>query len=118
MPYWKWRSASTALIAGVFISASFAAAQQPTPPPKPAADASTLDLEQLMKIEVVVAGSKRAQQTRDVASFVSVVTAADIKQHGYRTLSAVLNTLPSFYLSNDRNYTFLGVRGFGRAGRQ
>ena len=66
------------------------------PTAQTAADASTLDLEQLMKIEVVVAGSKRAQQTRDVASFVSVVTAADIKQHGYRTLSAVLNTLPVF----------------------
>jgi iron complex outermembrane receptor protein len=75
-----------------------------------------MDLEQLMKVEVVVAGSKRAQQTRDVASFVSVVTAADIKQHGYRTLSAILNTLPSFYLSNDRHFTFLGVRGFGRPG--
>jgi outer membrane cobalamin receptor len=75
-----------------------------------------MDLEQLMKIEVVVAGSKRVQQTRDVASFVSVVTAADIKEHGYRTLGAVLKTLPSFYISNDRNYTFLGVRGFERSG--
>jgi outer membrane cobalamin receptor len=100
----------------VLIPASFAAAQQPTPPPRAAVDASTMDLEQLMKIEVVVAGSKRAQQTRDVASFVSVVTAADIKQHGYRTLSAVLKTLPSFYLSDDRNYSFLGVRGFERSG--
>jgi outer membrane receptor for ferrienterochelin and colicin len=117
MPYRQLRSASVFLIASVLISASLAAAQQPTPPPqKPAVDPSTMDLEQLMKIEVVVAGSKRAQQTRDVASFVSVVTAADIKQHGYRTLSAVLNTLPSFYLSNDRHFTFLGVRGFGRAG--
>ena len=108
---------SAFLIGMVLTSASFASAQQPTPPPvKAAPDASTMDLEQLMKIEVVVAGSKRAQQSRDVASFVSVVTAADIKQHGYRTLSAVLNTLPSFYLSNDRHFTFLGVRGFGRAG--
>ena len=116
-PYWHRRIASAFLIGSVLLSATFAAAQQPTPPAKKASvDASTLDLEQLMKIEVVVAGSKRAQQTRDVASFVSVVTAADIKQHGYRTLSAVLNTLPSFYLSNDRHFTFLGVRGFARAG--
>jgi iron complex outermembrane receptor protein len=116
MSHWRWRPVSTFLIGSVLISASIAAAQQPTPPPKPAADASTLDLEQLMNVEVVVAGSKRAQQARDVASFVSVVTAADISEHGYRTLSAVLKTLPSFYLSNDRNYTSLGVRGFTRPG--
>ena len=75
-----------------------------------------MDLEQLMKIEIVVAGSKRAQQARDVASFVSIVTAADIRQHGYRTLSAVLQTLPSFYVSYDRSFTQIGVRGFKRSG--
>ncbi len=116
MPNRQWWSASAFLIGSLLIPASLAVAQQPTPPPKHAVDTLTRDLEQLMQIEVVVAGSKRAQQTRDVASFVSVVTAADIKEHGYRSLSAVLNTLPSFYLSNDRHFTFLGVRGFGRAG--
>ena len=117
IPNWQCRSASVLLIAGVLLSASLASAQQPTPPPnKATVDPSTMDLEQLMKIEVVVAGSKRVQQTRDVASFVSVVTAADIKQHGYRTLSAVLKTLTGFYLSDDRAYTFIGVRGFQRSG--
>ena len=114
MPYWPRRPAIAFLIGSVLISASPLTAQQPTPPK--ISDPSTMDLEQLMQIEVVVAGSKRAQQTRDVASFVSIVTAADIKQHGYRTLGAVLKTLPSFYLSDDRNYTFLGVRGFERSG--
>jgi len=75
-----------------------------------------MDLEQLMKIEIVVAGSKRAQQTRDVPSYVSVVTAADIREHGYRTLADVLRTLPGFYVSNDRNYSYVGVRGFSRPG--
>jgi iron complex outermembrane receptor protein len=75
-----------------------------------------MDLEQLMKVEVVFAGSKRAQQTRDVPSFVSVVTAAEIKEHGYRTLADVLKTLSSFYVSNDRNYSHIGVRGFERPG--
>jgi iron complex outermembrane receptor protein len=116
-PCWQWRSAIALLIASVLLSADIAVAQQPTPPPRKAmVDPSTMDLEQLMKIEVVVAGSKRVQQTRDVASFVSVVTAADIKQHGYRTLSAVLKTLTGFYLSDDRAYTFIGVRGFQRSG--
>jgi outer membrane cobalamin receptor len=107
---------SAFLIGSVLISASVAAAQQPTPPPPKAADSSTMDLEQLMKIEIVVAGSKRAQESRDVPAFVSVVTAADISEHGYRTLADVLRTLPGFYVSNDRNYSYIGVRGFSRPG--
>jgi outer membrane receptor protein involved in Fe transport len=116
MPRWQWRSVSAFLIGSVLISASFAAAQQPTPPPKAALDQSTMDLEQLMKIEIVVAGSKRAQQSRDVPSFVSVVSAAEIREHGYRTLADVLRTLPGFYVTNDRNYSYIGVRGFSRPG--
>ena len=116
MPCWQWRSASAFLIGSVLISASLAAAQQPTPPPKQAIDTISNDLEQLMKIEIVVAGSKRAQESRDVASSVSVVTAAEIREHGYRTLADVLRTLPGFYVSNDRNYSYIGVRGFSRPG--
>ncbi|HEX9129575.1 MAG TPA: TonB-dependent receptor [Gemmatimonadaceae bacterium] len=116
MPYWQWRSVSAFLIGSLLISASLAAAQQPTPPPKHAIDTISNDLEQLMKIEIVVAGSKRAQESRDVASSVSVVTAADIKEHGYRTLADVLRTLPGFYVSNDRNYSYVGIRGFSRPG--
>jgi outer membrane receptor protein involved in Fe transport len=100
----------------VLISASLAVAQQPTPPPKSGIDTLTMDLERLMQIEIVVAGSKRAQQTRDVASFVSVVSAAEIREHGYRTLADVLRTLPGFYVTNDRNYSYLGIRGFSRPG--
>ena len=113
---WHWRRMSVFLIGSVLISASFAAAQQPTPPPPKAAEPSTMDLEQLMKIEIVVAGSKRAQQSRDVPSFVSVVSAAEIREHGYRTLADVLRTLPGFYVSSDRNYSYIGVRGFSRPG--
>ncbi|HMG69468.1 MAG TPA: TonB-dependent receptor plug domain-containing protein, partial [Gemmatimonadaceae bacterium] len=115
MPSRQLRSASVVLIAGLLISASLAAAQQPTPPPKHATD-SLMDLEQLMNIEIVVAGSKRAQDSRDVASFVSVVSAAEIREHGYRTLADVLRTLPGFYVSSDRNYSYIGVRGFSRPG--
>ncbi|MGZ3333188.1 MAG: TonB-dependent receptor plug domain-containing protein [Gemmatimonadaceae bacterium] len=115
-PCRQWRSVSVFLIGSVLISATHAAAQQPTPPPKQATDTIANDLEQLMKIEIVVAGSKRAQDPRDVPSFVSVVTAADIKEHGYRTLADVLRTLPGFYVSNDRNYSYIGVRGFSRPG--
>ena len=45
MPYWQWRPVSAFLIGSVLISATFAAAQQPTPPPKHAIDSLTMDLE-------------------------------------------------------------------------
>jgi outer membrane receptor protein involved in Fe transport len=116
MPNRQWWSASAFLIGSLLIPASLAVAQQPTPPPKHAIDTLTRDLEQLMQIEIVVAGSKRAQESRDVASSVSVVTSAEIREHGYRTLADVLRTLPGFYVSNDRNYSYIGVRGFSRPG--
>jgi iron complex outermembrane receptor protein len=93
-----------------------AAAQPGRPPQSPPADLSRLDLEQLMQLEVVYAASKRNQDPRKVASVVSVVTAAEIRQHGYRTLGDVLRSLPSFFVSYDRNYTYLGVRGFSQPG--
>src|SRR4051812_8011069 len=109
------RALSIFLVANAILLPSLMEAQQERPASK-TADSSTMDLEQLMKIEIVVAGSKRAQQSRDVASFVSVVSAADIREHGYRTLADILRTLPGFYVSNDRNYSYLGVRGFSRPG--
>jgi iron complex outermembrane receptor protein len=95
------------------------ARSQPPPVPKAPVDApglEGLDLEQLMDIEVVFAASKRDQRTRDVLSFVSVVTAEEIRAHGYRTLGDILRTLPGFYVSNDRSASHVGVRGFERPG--
>ena len=112
------RAARSALVVAIalLVRATTALAQTSAAPPRPPPDLATLDLEQLMQLEVVVAGSKRAQNTRAVPSFVSVVTAADIAEHGYRTLADVLKTLSSFYVTNDRNYSYVGVRGFERSG--
>jgi iron complex outermembrane receptor protein len=112
------RTARSALVVAIalLVRATTVLAQTSAPPPRPPPDLAALDLEQLMQLEIVVAGSKRAQNTRAVPSFVSVVTAADIAQHGYRTLADVLKTLSSFYVTNDRNYSYVGVRGFERSG--
>ena len=93
-----------------------ASAQERDASRKPAPDLSTLDLEQLLQVEIVYAASKREQKLREAPSAVSVVTAEEIRQHGYRTLADVLRTLPSFYVTYDRNYSYVGVRGFARPG--
>jgi iron complex outermembrane receptor protein len=62
----------------------------------------------------VTTASKYAQSSRDAPSALRVVTAEDIATYGYRTLAEVLRSLPGVYLTHDRNYTYIGVRGFGR----
>src|SRR5690349_7526583 len=105
----NWRTARRALavaaLSAGWATMSAAAGRAPAMPDS-TPDLSALDLEQLMAIQVVYAASKHSQQTRDVPSFVSVVTAEQIREHGYRTVGDVLKTLPSFYVSNDRNYSY------------
>ena len=86
-------------------------------PPRPAAaDLSKLSLEELMNVEVVYGPSRYAQKASEAPSSVTIVTAADIRQFGYRTLADVLRSVRGFYVTYDRNYAYVGTRGFGRPG--
>jgi outer membrane receptor for ferrienterochelin and colicin len=85
------------------------AAQDATP------DLSQVSLEQLGNIKVYSA-SKHLQSAGDAPSSVTVITADDIQQHGYRTLAGVLQTVRGFFVTNDRNYSSIGVRGSARPG--
>lgn len=80
-----------------------------------AEDLTSLSLDQLMSIEVVTA-SKFAQKANEAPSSVTVVTADDIRTFGYRSLGDVLRSVRGTYVSYDRNYSYLGTRGFGRPG--
>jgi iron complex outermembrane receptor protein len=67
-------------------------------------------------IPSVFGASKYEQRITEAPSSVSIVTAAEIKKYGYRSLADILRSLRSFYLTNDRNYEYVGVRGFNRPG--
>jgi outer membrane receptor for ferrienterochelin and colicins len=77
-----------------------------------------LDIEQLMKVEIAtVFGASRFEQTvLEAPSSISIVTASDIRQYGYRTMADILRSVRGFYITYDRNYDYMGVRGFGRPG--
>jgi outer membrane receptor protein involved in Fe transport len=79
------------------------------------ADLADLPLEQLLTLEVVSA-SKFVQKVSEAPSAVSVVTAADIKAFGWRSLADVLRSMRGVVVTGDRNYSYMGVRGFQRPG--
>jgi outer membrane receptor protein involved in Fe transport len=79
------------------------------------ADLTTLPLEQLMSMEVYSA-SRFSQKATQAPSNVTILTSADIRAYGWRTLADALRSIRGLYTSNDRTYTYLGARGFQRPG--
>jgi outer membrane receptor for ferrienterochelin and colicins len=72
-----------------------------------------MDLSDLMNQKVVTA-SKYEQNSSEAASSIGVITSEEIKQYVYRTLGEALNSQRGMFASNDKNYTYVGSRGFGR----
>ncbi|HKW63971.1 MAG TPA: TonB-dependent receptor [Candidatus Acidoferrum sp.] len=101
------------LLAGVKVLAGSAAAQE-----SKQNDLGGMSLEELAKVKVesVYGAAKFLQKASDVPSSVTVVTAEQIQKYGYRTLADVLKSVRGFYVINDRNYSYVGVRGFSRPG--
>jgi len=64
-------------------------------------------------IPSVYGASKYEQKVTKAPASVSIVTADEIRKYGYRTFAEILSSLKGFYTTNDRNYGFAGVRGFG-----
>jgi len=84
------------------------------PAERPPGSLLSLTLDQLaeMPIPKVEAASKWAQLVTLAPSSVTIVTNEQIKLYGYRTLADILQGTAGFHVSYDRNYSFLGTRGF------
>jgi iron complex outermembrane receptor protein len=75
-------------------------------------------VEELMRMEVepVFGASKRLQPVTQAPASVTIVTRDEIARYGYRTLADVLRSVRGFQVTYDRNYSYLGARGFARPG--
>src|SRR3972149_963898 len=78
----------------------------PAPPP-----VDSISLEELMNIPVYGA-SKYDQKVTEAPSSVTIVTSRDIVRYGYRTLADIIRAQREFYVNYDRNYHYMGIRGF------
>jgi outer membrane receptor for ferrienterochelin and colicins len=106
---------ATRLLAGTAaVVAVFSAAAQA--PKEHVRELGELNIKELMELEVdsVFAASRYLQKSERAPSATTVITSADIKRFGARTLADVINSVRGMYAPNDRNYTYLGIRGFQR----
>ena len=67
-----------------------------------------------LKVDTVFGASKFQQKVTEAPSSVTIITADEIQKYGYRTLSDVLQSVPGFYVTSDRNYSYIGVDGISR----
>ena len=112
-PGWPWPTLmglTAGLLSGLAASADSAAAAGGTN------DLTQLSLQELMavKIEQVSTPSRFTQKAAEAPSSVSVITSEEIQVYGYRTLADILKGVRGLYVSNDRSYSYLGIRGFSR----
>ncbi|MEP6916424.1 MAG: TonB-dependent receptor, partial [Acidobacteriota bacterium] len=81
-------------------------------------DLSQISIEDLggLSVQRVFGASDRLQPVTEVPSSVTIVTADEISRFGYRTLADILGGVRGFFVTNDRNYSYVGARGFNRPG--
>lgn len=78
-------------------------------------DAIAMSLDELVAVRIL-ATPKFAEDAEHSPSSVSIVTAAEIRSFGWRTLGDVLRSLQGFTVTDDHTYAYAGVRGISAPG--
>lgn len=84
-------------------------------PAHAATDALDLPLEELVKVRII-STPKFSENPDRIPSAVSILTRADIRTFGWRTLADALRTLQGFNVTDDHTYRYAGVRGISPVG--
>jgi outer membrane receptor for ferrienterochelin and colicins len=114
-----------AMVRGALISIALSLLPLFIPTPSLAQDSrpdknlTDMSLEELMSVRIdsVSSASGFKQKVTEAPASITIITSEDIRRYGYRTLADILRNVPGFYVSYDRNYSYLGVRGFGLPGQ-
>lgn len=84
---------------------------------KPDAPApATVEDSMFLEIPVVEAATLHTQTLEEAPASVSVISGAEIRKYGYRTLGEAIASVRGFYFTNDRTYDYSGVRGLSIPG--
>jgi len=77
-----------------------------------------LSIEELMGVDAgrVFGASERMQPVTEAPASVSFITAEEIEEYGYKTLADILRGVRGVYITDDRNFSWVGIRGFGKPG--
>lgn len=85
--------------------------------PTPMSESAQISGEEAMLLgetPIVYSAAKYEQKINEAPASVTLITADQIRKYGYRSLHQVLQSVPGFFISNDRFYDYLGIRGFNR----
>lgn len=71
---------------------------------------------QLSPFEEVVAASRTSEAVEDAPASVTIISNQELRAMGYPTIAEAVRGVRGLYLSDDRSYATVGVRGFSRPG--
>lgn len=115
----SFASPSRAIFVLLFVAFSPVSQAQSVPTPVPSSrDPADLTIDELFeaRVEKVYSASKYEQKVTQAPASVTIVSRNDIEKFGYRNLADVLRGARGIYVTYERNYSNLGLRGFGRPG--
>jgi iron complex outermembrane receptor protein len=85
-------------------------------PTKESAQVSGEEAMLLGETPIVYSAAKYEQKINEAPASVTLITADQIRKYGYRTFAQILQSVPGLFATYDRNYDYLGIRGFNRPG--